>query len=90
MRTTIRMDDDLLEAAEAAAMGAGQTLTHSIEDAVRHQLSVQEHIRRSTIPDLPVFSSDGAPSGVDLDDNAALLRAHELATVKLFDVNAAI
>ncbi len=73
MRTTIRMDDDLLEAAKAAAVGAGQTLTRFIEDAVRHQLAVQDHIEHSTVPDLPVFSGDGVQPGVDLDSNAARL-----------------
>jgi len=67
------MDDDLLEAAKAAALGAGQTLTRFIEDAVRHQLSVQNHIEHSTVPDLPVFSGNGVHTGVDLDSNAALL-----------------
>lgn len=67
------MDDDLLAAAKAAAVGAGQTLTRFIEDAVRQQLAVHDHIERTAVPDLPVFSGDGVQPGVDLDNNAALL-----------------
>jgi hypothetical protein len=73
MRTTIRMDDDLLEAAKAAAVGAGQTLTRFIEDAVRYQLAIRDHVEGTSPPDLPVFSGDGVHAGVDLDSNAALL-----------------
>ena len=73
MRTTIRMDDDLLEAAKSAALGAGQTLTSFIEDSVRHQLAIQHSIASSAPPDLPVFSGDGLLPGVDLDNSAALL-----------------
>ena len=73
MRTTIRMDDDLLESAKIAAIGAGQTLTSFIEDAVRRQLASQEDIRRSPAAKLPVFSGDGLLPGVDLDSNATLL-----------------
>ena len=73
MRTTIRLDDDLLEAAKSAAVGAGQTLTRFIEDAVRHQLAVRDQVESAAPRDLPVFSGDGVHAGVDLDSNAALL-----------------
>ena len=73
MRTTIRMDDDLLEAVKAAAVGSGQTLTRFIEDAVRRQLAIGERVKTTTPPDLPIFSGDGVHPGVDLDSNAALL-----------------
>jgi hypothetical protein len=73
MRTTIRMDDDLLEAAKAAAAGAGQTLTRFIEDSVRRQLAIQHDIESSTPESLPMFNGDGLLPGVDLDNNATLL-----------------
>ena len=73
MRTTIRMNDDLLEAVKAAALGTGQTLTRFIEDAVRRQLAINEHVETTTPPDLPVFSGDGVHPGVDLDSNVSLL-----------------
>jgi len=67
------MDDDLLEAAKAAAIGAGLTLTRFIEDAVRRQLAVTDTVEKSAAPQLPVFSGDGVHPGVDLDSNAALV-----------------
>ena len=73
MRTTIRMDDDLLEAAKSAAIGTGQTLTRFIEDSVRRQLAIQQDIESSTPVDLPVFGGDGVLPGVDLDNSAALV-----------------
>jgi len=73
MRTTIRMDDDLLEAAKTAAIGASQTLTRFIEDAVRRHLAVSGTVEKSTAPRLPIFSGDGVHTGVDLDNNAALV-----------------
>jgi len=77
MRTTIRMDDDLIESAKAAAMGARQTLTRFIEDAVRRQLALQDKVAAASTPELPVFSGDGFLPGVDIDNNAALLDVME-------------
>ena len=77
MRTTIRMDDDLLEAVKTAAAGSGVTLTRFIEDAVRAQLAVHDRVENSSPPDLPVFSGDGVYPGVDLDSNAGLLEVME-------------
>ncbi|MEE8485136.1 MAG: CopG family transcriptional regulator [Acidimicrobiia bacterium] len=73
MRTTIRMDDDLLEAAKTAAIGAGQTLTSFIEDSVRRQLAAQQDVETSEPTPLPMVSGDGLLPGVDLDNNATLL-----------------
>jgi len=71
------MDDDLIEAAKAAAIGAGQTLTRFIEDAVRRQLALQYEVAATSPPALPVFSGDGVLPGVDLDNRAALLDVME-------------
>jgi hypothetical protein len=67
------MDDDLLEAAKAAAAEAGQTLTRFIEDSVRRQLAIQHDLEGSAPENLPVFNGDGLRPGVDLDNNATLL-----------------
>lgn len=72
MRTTIRMDDDLLNAIKAEAAVSGETLTAFIEEAVRRQLAARQAFTRTTSPDLPVFAGDGLLPGVDLDDSAAL------------------
>lgn len=71
MRTTIRMDDDLLELVKAAAAGRGQTLTRFIEDAVRRQLAIQDDVQQSAAT-LPVYAGDGVREGVDLANNALL------------------
>lgn len=73
MRTTIRLDDQLLKSAKRFAHESGQSLTKLIEDALRHTLA-----RRTSKPSLkPVrlttVSGRGLRSGVDIDDSAALL-----------------
>ena len=74
MRTTINLDDDLLQRAKTLAAQTHRTLTAVLEDALREVLS-----RRKVSPgrdrvSLPV--SDQMASlrpGVDLDNSAALL-----------------
>jgi Ribbon-helix-helix protein, copG family len=72
MRTTIRLDDDLLRRAKRAAAERGTTLTALIEDALRRALAPGSVSGRTREP-LPVFRGDGLQPGVDLDDTAALL-----------------
>jgi Arc/MetJ family transcription regulator len=72
MRTTIRLDDDLLARAKRAAAERGTTLTALIEDALRRALAPRSGADRSR-PPLPTVRGDGLQSGVDLDDTAALL-----------------
>jgi len=74
MRTTIRMDPDLLRRLKELAVRRGTTLTRVIEDAARQLLAgrqgpaaVKERIR------LPTYAGRGLHPGVDLDDSAALL-----------------
>ena len=72
MRTTIRLDDDLLGRAKRVAVERGITLTAVIEDALRRALSPD--VARTRTPfSLPTFRGDGLQPGVDLDDTASLL-----------------
>jgi hypothetical protein len=73
MRTTIRLDDDLLREAKAVAARTGRTLTAVIEDGLREALS--RHKARPARPRiaLPAFKGKGLRPGVDLDDAAGLL-----------------
>jgi Arc/MetJ family transcription regulator len=73
MRTTIRMDDDLLAAAKAEAATSSQSLTSFIEEAVRRHLAARRRAQEHPTPELPVFTGDGLLPGVHLDDSAALL-----------------
>jgi hypothetical protein len=77
MRTTLRIDDDLLRRAKAAAAVRGTTLTALVEDALRVALAQRPPTMRRRV-ELPTSSvgSRLAP-GVDLDDSAALLELME-------------
>lgn len=76
MRTTIRMDEDLLRAAKAEAATSGRTLTAVIEDAVRESLARRGAAELPPVH-LTTFHGDGLLPGVDLDSSAALLDVME-------------
>ena len=79
MRTTIRIDDQLLAQTKRLAARTGKTLTAVIEDALRETLARrQENDQREPVK-LPVFHGQGVQAGVDLDDSAALLDLMESA-----------
>jgi hypothetical protein len=73
MRTTVRLDDDLLRQAKALAARTGRTLTAVIEDGLREALA--RHRRRQERPPvaLPTFRGKGLRTGLDLDDTVGLL-----------------
>ena len=73
MRTTIRLDDDLLVAAKQHAVQTGRTLTALFEDALRAFLAVEKRPPARRRTRLPVFDGGGLRSGVDLDNAADLL-----------------
>jgi len=72
MRTTIRLDDQLLAEAKQVAARTGRTLTAVIEDALRQALA-QRQKRRSDHVHLLTFNGNGLQPGVDLDDSASML-----------------
>jgi hypothetical protein len=73
MRTTVRLDDDLLREAKRYAAEKGITLTAMLDQALREILARQEGpIDLERIP-LPTFKGTGLRPGVDLDDTASLL-----------------
>ena len=78
MRTTIRLDDEVLAAVKRRAVETNRTMTAVIEDALRQALAPRperEHEHETT---LPVASGGGVlQPGVDLDDSAALLELME-------------
>ena len=73
MRTTIRLDDQLLIAAKKLAAERGTTLTRIIEDSLRHSLARREPPHRRSKFRFPTFKGRGLQPGVDLDDSAGLL-----------------
>ena len=73
MRTTVRLDDDLLREAKERAALSGRTLTSIIEEALRIFLSRPRRSAGAKRPALPTFKGRGLQPGVDLDNTAALL-----------------
>lgn len=73
MRTTIRIDETLLQEAKHLAVRSGRSLTAVIEDALREALARQ----RGAAPRAPfvlvTVDGHGLRPGVDLDDSAGLL-----------------
>ena len=72
MRTTIRLDDALLQEAKQVAAHSGRTLTQVIETALREALARREAPRRLPI-ELVSFGGGRIMPGVDLEESAALL-----------------
>ena len=73
MRTTIRLDDQLLAEVKQLAARTGRTLTAVIEDALREMLARQQKATARRPVQLSTASGNGLQPGVDLDDSAALL-----------------
>lgn len=73
MRTTIRIDEELLKEAKLEAARRGTTLTAVIEDALRESLSRQQNAGQREKIRLITFRGKGLLPGVDIDDSAALL-----------------
>ncbi len=72
MRTTIRIDDQLLARAKGVAAASRRTLTQVIEDALRESLAR----RPAAGPREPFrmlgYKGSGLQPGINLDDSAAL------------------
>ncbi len=73
MRTTIRLDEQLLKEAKALAARSGKSLTSIIEDALRESLSRQRGSAQREPVHLVTVGGRGLLPGVDLDDSASLL-----------------
>ena len=73
MRTTIRLNDNLLRNAKEYALQHGKTLTALIEDSLRATLAFPKNPGKHRRVKLPTFGRDGLQPGVDLDNTAALL-----------------
>jgi hypothetical protein len=73
MRTTIRLDDQLLREIKQLAAQTGQTLTAVIEEALREMLVRRQQMAERQPVKLITASGQGLQPGVDLDDSAALL-----------------
>jgi hypothetical protein len=71
MRTTLALNDELLEAARARARARGVSIGTVVEDALRRAFAAEEG--EPTAPAVPVFRYDsGVRAGVDLASNRAI------------------
>ena len=73
MRTTIRLEEQLLTEAKTFAAETGRTLTSVIEDALRSTLARRKQPRQRKRVRLPTFRGSRLLPGVDLDNTASLL-----------------
>lgn len=73
MRTTVRLEDSLLQRAKRHAAEHQTTLTQVLDQALRELLNRQEQLGGRERVALPSFRGRGLQPGVDLDDSAALL-----------------
>ena len=77
MRTTIRINDDVLRAAKKAAVDRDISLTKLIEEALREKLEYRAEPVKNRRVRLAAFNGNGLQPGVDLDDSASLIELME-------------
>ena len=78
MRTTVRLDERLLERARKEAARRGATLTSLIEEGL--QLVLRRPLKQADRPHVSLpecRAGGGTQPGVDLNDSAALLERME-------------
>jgi hypothetical protein len=74
MRTTVRLDDALLDRARREAARRGTTLTALIAEGLRNVLAAPKGSRRRRVAGVPVSSRVGKPfPGVDYTKTSAIL-----------------
>ena len=73
MRTTVRLDDELLREAKRYAAEQETTLTAVLDQALREVLARRQQEPIQERRPLPRFNGEGLQPGVDLDDTAALV-----------------
>ena len=72
MRTTVRIDDELLREAKRRSIASGRTLGAVIDDSLREYFARHREGNRERVR-LPTFGGGRVAPGVDLDNSAALL-----------------
>ncbi len=79
MRTTVRLDDDLLREVKRFAAERQLTLTAVLEQSLREMLAMRAKLEAREPVRLPTFKGRGLQPGVDLHDSASLLALMERA-----------
>ncbi len=70
-RTTVRLPDELLAAAQQRARDTGRTFTDLLADALRYELR-RSTTRKKVAEPLPTYHGKGLQPGIDLSDANAL------------------
>lgn len=78
MRTTLRLDDELMTEVKVYAARSGQTLTAVVEAALRQVIALQKQQEAHQPVEPITYGAGGLLSGVDIDDSAALLELMEV------------
>jgi predicted transcriptional regulator len=73
MRTTLTIDDALLDAAKRLAVAERRSVSSVVEDAMRQMLARRAAVRDAQPFALDVFDGGAYQPGVDIADNARLL-----------------
>lgn len=73
MRTTVRLDEQVLAEAKQVALQTGRTLTAVIEDALREMLSRRQEMGEHHRIELLCDGEGGPRPGVNLSSTAELL-----------------
>jgi predicted transcriptional regulator len=79
MRTTIRLNDELLQTAKQHALATQRTLTQLIQDALVSLLEKERGAASPRTVKLPTFQGDGIYPGIDINSNASLRDRMELS-----------
>jgi predicted DNA-binding ribbon-helix-helix protein len=77
MRTTVRLNENLLQEAKKFAAETNRTLTRLIEDALREALARRRSSNKRQTVRLTTVKGRGPYPGVDLNCSAALLEVME-------------
>ena len=73
MRTTVRLDEELLHEVKRVVAEERTTMTAIFEQALREMLARRKQLRDRPRLRLPTSPGCGLQPGVDLDNSAALL-----------------
>lgn len=77
MRTTVNIDEHLLQEAKEAALRTHRSLSEIIEEGMRIFLREANRKKASSKLSIVTFGEGGLQPGIDLDDSASLLGAME-------------
>jgi hypothetical protein len=77
-RTTVRLNEGLLEESKHEAARLGQTLTAFIEDSLRFRIKELKNPKPRRRVKIPVSKARGGPyPGIDINNSASLLAIME-------------